>query len=168
MQVSLVLVFGYALAVINLLPRLPWWRGREALSDPTAHGWPFTYMLRAARMRGSDFHIYYAPWPQGNPPLVEFRPAWLILNVLLGSGLAVLATIAIARWLRTRRNWLRFSLRTLMICVSLLCAYLAMFREVTTLLLLILPNGLAVLMFGCALLLMRRMIARICASHRSR
>jgi len=70
----------------------------------------------------------YGPWPLDDPPIVQFRPALLFLNILCGGLLTVLATIIPAYWLRVRQRPVQFHLQTLFVLTTVVACLLALLK----------------------------------------
>ncbi len=58
--------------------------------------------------------VLYGFWPFDNPPLLRFRPALLVLDILCGGLLTVMATVIPLYWLRVRERPVQFTLRGLL------------------------------------------------------
>jgi hypothetical protein len=91
------------------------------------HGLPFVYMVRESQVPGG-LTIFYAPWPLDDPPLVEFRPTFLLLNVLCGSLLTAAAAVIPLYWLRVHRRPLHFGLRAAFGLGAVVLGLLGLFR----------------------------------------
>jgi hypothetical protein len=82
------------------------------------HGWPVIYMVRQDRVPGPLLNILYGPWPFDNPPIVQFWPAMLFLNMLVGSLFTAISAAVPVYWLRARHGPIHFSLRSLFVLTT--------------------------------------------------
>ena len=85
-------------------------------------------MVREGQTPGG-LTVLYGLWPFDNPPLLQFRPTVLLVDILCGSLLTGLATIIPVYWLRVRGRPAQFTLRgvlgliTVVACLERLKVY---------------------------------------------
>jgi len=88
------------------------------------HGWPFVYMVRLSRVPGPLPNILYGPWPFFNPPIVQFQPALLLVNIFCAGLLVTMATAVPVYWLRRSVSRFQFGLRSLLVLTAVVaCAF---------------------------------------------
>lgn len=119
-----------AFVLISLLPCVSWWQLKWYEPwDTYEHGWPVTYMVREKEIDADMSGFHHDPWPfWGDPPLLEFFPAWLAFDIVVALCLIVLTSLSIESWLRVRQVRLRFSLRSLLAIMGLACVLCALSR----------------------------------------
>jgi hypothetical protein len=79
MSRQLAIAYGFlvalAMVAVNVFPQYPF----RSLYE---HGRPLVYMTRETRMRG-PLTVFYGFWPFGNPPVIDFHPLYLVIDILL-------------------------------------------------------------------------------------
>jgi hypothetical protein len=112
----LVLVLALALGGLFVLPGEEIPRGGWVDSFPIRHGWPMTFMRRS--VDGSDSQSEYA-WCL-TVGVEDFRFGTLVLDFAV-VALGVAAIVGFWEYRRRKRRRGQFSLRTLLIMVTMLC-----------------------------------------------
>ena len=128
--IGFVILLCGALAFVNLNPRLQWWHLSWYCSwDPYEHGWPFTYMSRERNRDGDMGGLAYGPWPFfDDPPLRQFSPMWLVVDLVVALCLLALTSRAVESWFGVRQVRLQFRLASLLKVIALACVLLALIR----------------------------------------
>jgi hypothetical protein len=96
---SLFSICGFVVA--NVYPRVRWWSINFDMPDGVyEHGWPASYMTRKLYPPEADMGgIIYLPWPlvndYGPAKLLEFRPVWLGVDIVIAILLIVASASAI-------------------------------------------------------------------------
>ncbi len=125
------LLYAAAMTAINLLPFGRGWNPFPVSPTMFAyeHGWPLVYMVRDAEPSATaNTASAFGLWPFYNPPLLQFRPRLLFLDVLCGGLLTLSATVIPVYWLRVRRRPLQFSLRALVETTTVVACVLGMLK----------------------------------------
>ena len=72
--------------------------------DQYEHGWPFTYMSRELIRDGDMGGLVYRPWPFfDDPPLRQFFPMWLAVDIVVALCLLALTSRAVESWFGVNR-----------------------------------------------------------------
>jgi len=126
--IGFVILVSGALTLVNLQPRLPWWHLRWYTSwDQYEHGWPFTYMSREQIRDGDMGGLIYRPWPFfDDPPLRQFFPMWLAVDLVVALCLLALTSRAIESWFAVRQVRPQFRLVSLLQVMTFACVLLAL------------------------------------------
>ena len=128
--IGFVILLSGALALVNLNLGLPWWHLRWYMSwDQYEHGWPFTYMSRELIRDGDMGGLIYRPWPFfDDPPLRQFSPMWLVVDIVVALCLLGLTSRAVESWFGVRQIRAQFRLVSLLQVMAFACVLLALIR----------------------------------------
>ena len=128
--IGFVILLCGALAFVNLNPRLQWWHLSWYCSwDQYEHGWPFTYMSRERNRDGDMGGLAYGPWPFfDDPPLRQFSPMWLVVDIVVALCLLALTSRAVESWFGVRQVRPQFRLASLLQVIAFACVLLALIR----------------------------------------
>lgn len=120
-----VVVFS-SFAMANLNACLPFLQLKRNFGQEYSHGWPFTYMTRELEnSAGTMGGVIHAPWPYfDNPPLIDFYPALLMVNVVFAIGVAALTMWCLERNVGKTLPSVKFSLWQVAMGVTYLCLLL--------------------------------------------
>ena len=157
--IGFVILVSGVLTLVNLHPGLPWWHLRWSMSwDQYEHGWPFTYMSRELIRDGDMGGLMYRPWPFfDDPPLRQFFPMWLAVDIVVALCLLALTSRAVESWFAVRQIRAQFRLVSLLKVMTLACVLLALIHiaeayidrdGLAFLALVLVPNAL-VFIFAC-------------------
>lgn len=126
--IGLVILVSGALALVNLNPGLPWWHlSWYCFWDQYEHGWPFTYMSRELIRDGDMGGLIYRPWPFfDDPPLRQFFPMWLAVDIVVALCLLRLTSRAVESWFGVNQTRPQFRLASWLKVMTLACVLLAL------------------------------------------
>ena len=175
--IGFVILVSGALTLVNLHPGLPWWHLRWSMSwDQYEHGWPFTCMSRELIRDGDMGGLVYRPWPFfDDPPLRQFFPMWLAVDIVVALCLLGLTSRAVESWFGVRQIRPQFRLASLLQVMTFACVLLALIHvmegdigwtDLAGIALVLVPNAL-VFIFACLssvflVKVTRAVIVRLC------